>query len=140
MLVIDANLAFKWMWDEDNSPLAVRLLDGRALVALKFIMTELANIFWLKVNAGLIRIEGAQQRLATFQNGPVLLRPDQGVLENAFQIATEIGHSIYDCMYLALLDEVAFEFVTNDKGLIVAAKKADRFQGRVHRLKEYVGK
>jgi predicted nucleic acid-binding protein len=138
MLVVDANIAFKWMWDEDDSPLAARLLDGRALVAPSFIMLELTNIFWLKVNAGVIRVEDAQQRLATFLNGPVVLRPDHDVLEKAFQIAAEIGHSIYDCMYLALLDADAVDFVTDDKGLIVDASKALRFQGRVHRLREYV--
>jgi predicted nucleic acid-binding protein len=138
MLVVDANIAFKWLWPEKDSASAAKLLDGRLLAAPEFIMTELTNIFWLKVNAKAIKIEDAQDRLREFRAGPVKLLPDYTILDRAFEIAAEIQHSIYDCMYLSLLDSVGAILVTDDGGIIRDCKRVARFKNRVLKIDDYL--
>ncbi|HEX8076289.1 MAG TPA: type II toxin-antitoxin system VapC family toxin, partial [Chthoniobacterales bacterium] len=40
------------------------------------------------------------------------------LIDSATQIAIDIGHSVYDCIYLALAIEAASQFITADEAFV----------------------
>ena len=101
-LVIDASVAIKWFVEEDTSALAASLLtESELLHAPDFLLIELANIAWKKVLRGDISVEHAQLISARAREPFVSLHPAAALHERALEIAIELQHPVYDCMYLA---------------------------------------
>ncbi len=66
-------------------------------------------------------------------NAPVVLVAMEPHLERALSLAVEIGHPIYDCVYLALALHHETHVVTADRRFIAAANRAG-LADRVQRL------
>jgi len=120
MVVIDASVAVKWVLSETGSDAADALLD-QDLMAPVLWLAEAANVLWRKARTGDISAEQASARLSELMNAPVASLPMEPYLERALKLATEIGHPVYDCIYLALALQHQTHVVTADHRFAAAA-------------------
>ena len=133
--VVDASVAIKWVVQEPGSDLA-RTLAGAALEAPDLIFTECANILWKKARIGDLDKGEAEARLEALLRVPVRLALDRDLLKPALHLAVELGHPVYDCLYLALAQVRNLPLVTADNRLILAMKRRHRETPRVLALAE----
>jgi predicted nucleic acid-binding protein len=119
MLVVDASVAVKWFVQEPGTEDAVELL-GRndALIAPELVIAEVVNVLWKH----LMRAELERRQVA---HVPVALSrtfselwPVVWLARRALEIATELRHPAYDCLYLALAESEDAPLVTADRRLI----------------------
>ena len=122
---VDASVVVKWYVSEKYSEEARLLLRHRLeRYAPDFVLVELANIFWKK--ARLREIGDPQpyfQELHRVREA-VGLSPSADLIERAAQIAAQIDHPVYDCLYIACAEATRSTLITADQKL--AAIVADR--------------
>jgi predicted nucleic acid-binding protein len=99
-MVIDASVAIKWVVPEVGSEAASDLL-GRELWAPSFWLAEAASALFKKMRRGEITEEEARLRAQDLADAPIEPIALPILLPSAMRIATELGHSVYDCFYLA---------------------------------------
>jgi predicted nucleic acid-binding protein len=84
-------------------------------------LAEAANVLWRRARIGEITGEQANARLSELLKAPVASLPIEPHLERALGLAMEIGHSIHDCIYLALALHHQTHVVTADRRFASAA-------------------
>jgi predicted nucleic acid-binding protein len=119
-IVIDASVAVKWVLDEPGSDAAVALRD-QELIAPAFWLAEAANALWRRARIGEISNGEAATLFSELLNAPVASVGMEPHLEVALKLATEIGHPVYDCIYLALALDHRTHVVTGDRRFVAAA-------------------
>jgi predicted nucleic acid-binding protein len=119
-IVVDASVALKWVLDEPGSEAAVALRDHE-LVAPTLWLAEAANALWRHARIGEISNDEAIAYFAELLKAPVASLPIEPQLEPALKLAMEIGHPIYDCIYLALALRHQTHVVTADRRFAAAA-------------------
>ena len=122
-LTVDASVAMKWFVAEPLHDDARRLLSHRlCLHAPEILLAEFANTIWKKARRG--EIEDPQPYFDELTRLPdiVTLHPGSRLVDRAAQVATDIDHPIYDCLYLACAEATASALITADNRL--AAKAA----------------
>ncbi len=120
-IVIDTNVVVKFFVQETGSLHAERLLKAVLsadieLVAPDFMLTELVNVLWLKVERGELDDEEAEEIIARLLVLAELIEiiPARTVLGSMFQTARRHGHSAYDAAFLALAESRGIRLVTAD--------------------------
>jgi predicted nucleic acid-binding protein len=138
-LVVDASVAVKWLFEEQDSDRAEALLtsagDNRLkLVAPVILSAEIANALWKRMR------RGDMDRQKTLETGerfdevcPVLL-PIEDLVQRALELAIDSRHPVYDCLYVALAEQLSSELITADERLYRAF--AHDFPG-VHLLRDF---
>ncbi len=121
-MVIDASVAVKWVVPEAGSDAAIALL-GRELWAPSLWLAEAANALRKKCRRGEISEDEARLRAQDLTDAPIEPIELPILLPSAMRIAGELGHSIYDCFYLAAAVLRDTTLVTDDRRF--AAKVAD---------------
>jgi predicted nucleic acid-binding protein len=119
-IVIDASVAVKWVIDEPESEAAVALRD-QELIAPALWLAEAANALWRHARIGEIGDDEAAAHFAELLKAPVASLPIEPYLERALKLAMEIGHPVYDCIYLALALHHRTHVVTADRRFAAAA-------------------
>ena len=122
-LVVDANIAVKWLFTEEDTAEARQLLAHRIVLhAPDFILTEAANVIWQKARRN--EVADAQPYLEELALLPdaVMLHPSVQLVAHAAATALKIDHPIYDCLYLACAEVEGAPLVTADSRLCDAAK------------------
>ena len=115
-LVIDASVAIKWFAPELLSREAERLLDGGdALFAPDLLLVECGNIIWKKVRLGELARSDGDVALGALRSGPIDFVGTKPLVERALQLAHDIDHPLYDCLYLAAAEAVDATVVTADR-------------------------
>ena len=118
-VVIDASVACKWFVEEAGSADAEKLLaGGDELVAPDLIVAEVCSAFWKKLRAGQMT---APQATAAMEGLPGFfddLVPCHRLGARALAIAEALGHPVYDCFYLALVELNDVPLVTADQRLL----------------------
>jgi predicted nucleic acid-binding protein len=99
-MVIDASVAIKWVVPEVGSEAASDLL-GRELCAPSLWLAEAANALLEKTRRGEITQDEARLRAQDLADAPIEPIELPILLPSAMRMAGELGHSIYDCFYLA---------------------------------------
>lgn len=125
MKLVDTSVAIKWFVAEDGQAEA-ELLIGESLAAPDLLLVEASNALWKKWRKRELAREHAtmaQAMLASF----VELRPSRPFAEQALAIAFELGHPVYDCVYLAMSEAMDVPMVTADVRL-QARCKGTRFE------------
>ncbi|OLP55765.1 twitching motility protein PilT [Rhizobium rhizosphaerae] len=126
-LVIDASIAVKWVVEEEGTPEALGLRQSFRFIAPELLTVECANILWKKVQRGELSREEAQLAASLLARGDIELFGMRGLLVKATELAMEIGHPAYDCMYVSLAISRNCRFVTADERLLrILAQKAPR--------------
>jgi predicted nucleic acid-binding protein len=133
IIVIDASVAVKWVLRETGSDAADALLDDYDLMAPVLWLAEAGNALWRRARIGEITADEADVRLSELRNAPVTSRPIEPILQAALKLAMEIGHPIYDCLYLALALHHQTHVVTADRRFAAAAT-APHLSGRLRLL------
>jgi predicted nucleic acid-binding protein len=115
-LIVDASVVFKWLVAEDDSEIALDLRRDHDLLAPDLVLVECRNAALTNFRKGELSLEEATQvdsELQVLQNLRTL--PSTPLLSNAFAIAAELKHPIYDCVYVAAAIAAGRLLVTADK-------------------------
>ena len=119
--VVDANLAAKWLVEEDNSDRAHALArmwadDGTTLVAPYLLPVEVANVLNRRVVRGELSVETAVRLLETLLASGIELRETPRIHVRALELADELGQgAVYDAHYLALAESLRCDLWTADE-------------------------
>ena len=120
--VIDASVAAKWYFPEAGSEEATRVLaeasaGRRRLLAPDLVIAEFTNVLWKKVGLEECRADEAQTILELFETDRPRLIESAALAPRALELALQLGHPVYDCLYLAAAIEYEARLVTADARL-----------------------
>lgn len=115
-MIVDASVAVKWLAEEPGSDQAFALLRAADLGAPTLIFAEVANALWKKRRRG----EMIDARFERLEEGLAWTVADRLLAVRAFDMATRLGHPVYDCLYLALAIERDLPLVTADDRFVAA--------------------
>ena len=123
-IVVDASIAFLWFANEPDRWGAARLLETEsALLAPDLMAVEATNAWWKKLRRremDPIDVEQAVTNLLAlgidWTSSALLVRP-------AARLAIELGHPVYDCLYLALAASHSAPLATADERLRRGAER-----------------
>ena len=136
-LVVDSSVACKWYLDEELCLTARALADSDELfVAPDLVLAEVGNVAWKRRQRGEITDAQAAEVIAHVPGMFLALLPSQTLLADAFDIARELGHPIYDCFYLAAARRWQVPLVTWDRRLL-AKVEGTAWSDRVVSLARY---
>jgi predicted nucleic acid-binding protein len=134
--VVDASVLMKWFAAEEVSDEADRLRPfAKRLAAPDFLLVELASIAWTKVRRGELDSAQARQVVPCLRRTDLQLLASDQLIEPALDLALELDHPPYDCLYVAAMDVLGASFVTWDKPLH-RRLRATRFADRAHLLSD----
>jgi len=134
-VIVDANVALKWVLPEDDSPRAARLLEAE-LHAPDFVLIECCNCLRRASRQGLLAAEDAKAVFDFLGRTGIVLSSSARLLPAALDLAQALDHPAYDCLYLALALETDLPLVTADAGLIRAAGRDPSLRGKVAALRD----
>jgi predicted nucleic acid-binding protein len=119
VIVVDANVAIKWMIKQPLRERALAILSRRdTLVAPAMFVAEVVTAIWQYVRAGQINAEQAHQGLSLTIGQIALFERDAELAEGALAVGLELGYAPYDCFYLVSAMRRNAPFVTADKRFI----------------------
>ena len=124
-LTVDASIVVKWFVDEPLSEESRLLLADRLdLHAPGVLLSEFANTIWKKHRRGeTTDAEPFFDELAAIPE-IVNLLPDANLVERAARVAVDIGHPVYDYLYLAGAEATNSTVITADGPLAkIAARR-----------------
>ena len=133
-LVVDASIAFKWLVTEADSEAAVSLLENHTIVAPDVLLAECRNAALTHVRRGTISIEQAKQAERDLEALQLHILPSVPLLTHAFTLALDLGHPIYDCIYLAAAITTDRIFVTADEKFAAKAQRSIKGSDRIRLL------
>jgi predicted nucleic acid-binding protein len=120
--VVDSSVALKWVLPEVDSAKAVALRDHfrngtHELLAPDIFAIEVAHALARAERRKIIsRPEGTQKLIDVLGTLPDL-HPYLPLLARAFEIASAAHIGVYDCLYVALAEREACDFITADDRL-----------------------
>jgi predicted nucleic acid-binding protein len=119
-MVIDASVAFKLVVHEPDSEVAIAWIGREELVAPSLIHSEVGNALWKRVRKGELASDAEiEDRLADL--GRYIRTIDEiSLVPRALKLAIEIGHPIYDCVYLAMAEQMGEQLLTADRRFLRA--------------------
>lgn len=124
-LVIDASVAIKWLVQETGTPEALALRKA-TLAAPDLLVPECANILWKKHRLGQLTAGEALAAAQLLERADIELTPMRAHLHRATELAIELDHPAYDCLYIALAFEKGCAFATADQRLLRKAQQSPR--------------
>jgi predicted nucleic acid-binding protein len=128
-MVIDASIGVKLIVPEEDSAKAIEAVaQGDAIVPTLFHI-EVANAVWKKVRKGEIELAPILPYLTGLQELAQTIAEAE-LVERATEIAVELGHPIYDCIYLALAETSDKQVLTADQRFL-SAVGGTRYSERV---------
>ena len=124
-MIIDASVAFKLIVEEPGSEEAIGWIGRTDLVAPSLVHAEVGNALWKRVQRHEIADDGEMgERLADLAR--YLRTVDETpVMPRALRLAVDLEHPIYDCIYLALAEQVGDELLTADRRFLAAVASTD---------------
>ena len=137
-LVIDPSIALKCLLPEADSEQALKAIDRHALQAPEWLAAECAEVLAHRLRRGELDRERAAGALADLELLPISWVADLQLVGQAFDIATEIGRPIQDCLYLALAVERNLQLLTADRSLLEALDGHPQLFVRVDLLDELI--
>ena len=131
-MIIDASVVFKWLVVEPDSQAAIDWIGRSSLTAPNLILVEVANALWKRTLRGELLGEGGAEQLAGLPN-LVRIIEETAFVPDALELAIELSHPIYDCIYLATAHALDEELLTAD-GKFIRALEGTRHRDRVRAL------
>ena len=125
IFVIDASVATKWFFNEAGEDAALEILrSGALLLAPDLIVPEVCNAAWRKVLQNRGSAEQAREAAIALPGMFRELIAGSALAPRALEIAMELKHPVYDCLYIALAEVAHAELVTADEGFANVALRA----------------
>lgn len=135
-IVVDASVALKWYWSEQDSEAALALLAAdERLIAPDLITAELCNAAWRLIRLGQMHAAQMQILATGAPRAFAKLHEMAPLAPRAGAIALAIDHPAYDCFYLALSEAQDAPMVTADRKLVTRLAGTS-FAARVHHLSD----
>ena len=129
MIVVDASVAVKWYVKEQGSDQADRILAGEQRpVAPELIRVEVLSALcnqhrlYSKPKAHIELLCGRWVR--DLEDYSLRLFDQAGLMEQSWNIALTFQHAVYDCVYLALAEQLGAPLVTADDTFIGKVRQA----------------
>lgn len=134
-LIIDASVALKWVYLEAGAAEALALLDREnERVAPDWMIAEVASGLANKIRYEGASLEQAQAALRSLPEFIDRVVPSHALLRRAMELAAELKHALYDCLYLASALDEGGRVVTADHAFVAAAHRAG-YAEHVERLR-----
>ena len=115
-VVVDASVAIKWVVNEPLTGSALGLFGrGHRMTAPDLLLVECGNVLWKKVRRGELSRPYGDRAMALLRSFAVDLAPTAALLDDALNLAHEIAHPVYDCLYLAAAQGARGIVVTADR-------------------------
>ena len=102
IFIVDSSVALKWFVDEPRHEAAKRLILGaERLIAPEWSYAEVVNALWRKSRAEEITNEQVFAAIHELPHRVEYSSCDESLMKIAFELAQQLEHSIYDCVFLA---------------------------------------
>jgi predicted nucleic acid-binding protein len=137
-LIVDASVVYKWLVVEPDSEIAINLRREHDLLAPDLVLIECRNAALTNFRKGeLTRDEATRvnRELLALQNLRTI--PSTPLLSDAFAIALELRHPIYDCVYVAVAIATQRLLVTADKRFAAKLATSTTTSGRSKTLDSF---
>jgi predicted nucleic acid-binding protein len=122
--VVDASVAVKWYVAESDSQHAHALLASPfEFAAPNLLRLELASALWKNWRRNLIDLDQAKDALNSIEKSIKTWCEPEALLTDAVEMAFDLGHHVYDCLYLVLASRLRFTVVTADERTIRVAPR-----------------
>ena len=119
--IVDSSVAVKWYAAEADSALAEKLL-LHPIGAPDFILAEVGNALWKKVQRSELRIDQALAAMPHLEASLTLL-PASAMAGRALDLAMRLRHPVYDCYFLVLSIDTGLPLITSDARLSECARQ-----------------
>ena len=113
-MIIDASIAFRWIFVEEGSDAATALIGRDDLRAPSFLLAEIGNAMWKKSRLGELGDRDAYSAQVALVGSLIELVDEALDIPRALEIAIKLNHAIYDCIYLALAERLDETLMTGD--------------------------
>ena len=123
-MIVDASIAFKWIFVEQGSEAATALIGREDLRAPSFLLAEIGNAMWKKALRGELGDRGAYSAQISLIGSLIDLVDEAPDIPRALEMAVTLDHPIYDCIYLAVAERFDEPFVTGDSKFAVKARSS----------------
>jgi predicted nucleic acid-binding protein len=114
LIIVDASVAVQWIAPEPGHEISASLLGRTDLAAPTFMLLEVANGLRRKLAAGDVSEQQALFGLTEIERTVRLFEPPMAVVSAALKLAMMVSHPIYDCLYVAMAEQVGGKFATRD--------------------------
>jgi predicted nucleic acid-binding protein len=125
VIVADASVVVKVLTEEAGSAAAMRAVADNDVAAPDFIRFEVASALSKKVRYAGLPIEQATNALDALP----LIVPDQHdatrLVGRAIDLSISIRHAVYDCLYLALAEQLECKVLTADEKFLAAVGQSE---------------
>jgi predicted nucleic acid-binding protein len=123
-IVVDASMAYSWFTTDPDPRGAARLLETDSLLLAPDLMAvEATNAWWKKLRRGEIDLAGVERAVTDLLALEIVWVSAATLLRPAARLAAELGHPIYDCVYLALAASHSAVLATADDRLQRGAQR-----------------
>jgi predicted nucleic acid-binding protein len=139
MSVLDASVVLKWFVEEEDSAQALQLREEfyageREIVVPDLLLFEVANA--LRYNPSFTKEEIQEAMETLFALEIEIITPTSSLLSKTIELAKDFDVTCYDAAYLALAEELDFEFITADESFHRKVKEKAKLQAPVRLLAE----
>ena len=118
-LVVDASVVVKWFVPEIHTDAARRWLDvAHQFFAPDLLFAETANTVWKKVRRSELTRDQGQQLVVDLADVAVETVSCRALAKDAYVLATAMGRSVYDALYLALAVRLDTRLITADERFV----------------------
>lgn len=118
MSILDASVVLKWFVKETDSDQAIQLRREflnreREIIVPDLLLFEVANA--LRYNPSFSAEEIKEAVRTLFDLGIQIITPTYSLIAKSIDLAKSLDVTCYDAAYLALAEELNFEFITADE-------------------------
>ena len=123
-VVVDASIAFLWFANEPDRWGAEQLLEtDSSLLAPDLMAVEVTNAWWKKLRRREMELADVEQAVTNLLALGIVWTSSTVLLRAAASLAVELGHPVYDCLYLVLAASRSAPIATADDRLRRAAER-----------------
>lgn len=123
-VVVDASMAAVWFTNEPDPRGASRLLETESmLLAPDLMAVEATNAWWKRMRRREMTLGDVDRAVTRLLALDIVWIAAATLLRPAARFAAELGHPIYDCVYLALAASHAAPLATADERLRERAQR-----------------
>jgi len=138
--VLDASVVLKWFVSEADSGQALKLREEfyaaeREIVVPDLLLFEIANA--LRYNPSFSTKEIHEALDTLFGMGIEIITPTFSLLVKTVDLAEEFDLTCYDATYLALAEELGFEFITADERFYRKIEKRTKLKISIRLLADF---
>jgi len=119
VIVVDANVAIKWVVEQTNFERAREIVErGTEMLVPAMFVAEITSTLWRYVRTSQITAGQARVGVASILAQISFIEEDADLAEEALSVGVELNYAPYDCFYLVLAMRRDAPFVTADGRLI----------------------